>query len=348
MRHLAAVLFSMSPIACACSSGGGPGAAAVPTGDLAPTVEVAKLDGTSITAGELDREIGGQLRDLDEQRYQVRRQGLEQLINHRLVKEAAAKRGIDEATFIRQEVETKVRAVDDAQVKKFFEDRAAQLPPGAKLEDYRDRIANYLSHQGQSERTRELFAQLREQSKVVITLMPPPKPKIEVAAVGPSRGPAKAKVTIVEFSDFQCPYCKDGRENVEKVMTKYGDRVRLVFRNYPLISIHPQARKAAEAGLCADAQGKFWPLHDAMFANQGQLALADLKAAAGKVGVDQARFDKCLDGGETSARVDRDLADAEKAGLNGAPAFFINGILLSGAQPPAEFEKVIDEALAGG
>ena len=345
-RPLIIACLAALPVACACSTGKGPGAALAPAAaSLSPSSEVARLEDTPITLGELDAEIAGQLRELDEQRYQLRRQGLDQMINHRLMQAAAQKRKVEEQAFLKEELDNKVKPVDDEQVKRFFEERAAQLPPGAKFEDYRDRIATYLARQGKAERAKELFAELRKNSRVSITLAPPPQPKVEIAADGPSRGPKDAKVTIVEFSDFECPYCRDGRDIMEKVVGKYGDKVRLVFRNFPL-SAHRQARKAAEAGLCAEAQGKFWPLHDTMFAHADQLSIAELKAAAGKLGVEQARFDKCLDNAETAAQVEKDLADGEKAGINGTPAFFINGRMLSGVRKVDEFSQVIDEELA--
>ena len=169
--------------------------------------------------------------------------------------------------------------------------------------------------------------------------------RIQVAADGPSKGPASAPVTVIEFSDFQCPYCKQVVPTIEQAIAKYGDKIRVVFRQYPLTSIHPQAFKAAEASLCAAEQGKFWELHDRMFANQQKLGVDDLKKHAADLKLDTAKFNKCLDSGEKASVVQADLADGKKVGVTGTPAFFINGILLSGAQPFEEFKSIIDEEL---
>ena len=130
-------------------------------------------------------------------------------------------------------------------------------------------------------------------------------------------------------------------------MEKYAGKVRLVFRHFPL-SFHENAPKAAEAAMCADAQGKFWEMHKELFANQGALTVADLKKHAATIGLDQAKFDSCLDSGEKKAAVDADTKAGGEAGVSGTPAFFINGKLLSGAQPAAEFEKIIDAELKKG
>jgi protein-disulfide isomerase len=159
------------------------------------------------------------------------------------------------------------------------------------------------------------------------------------------RGEASAPITIVEFADFECPYCSRAAETVEKVRAAYPGKVKLVFRHFPL-SFHPKAPKAAEAAACADEQGKFWQMHDALFEGQ-DLELEAMKANAQRLGLDAAKFDACLDSGRMAALVKRDQAAGNKAGVTGTPAFFINGVMLSGAQPEEAFHKVIDEELKG-
>ena len=176
---------------------------------------------------------------------------------------------------------------------------------------------------------------------------PPRAPVVrkEVDAVGPSRGPKDAPVTIVEFSDFECPYCGAAHDTVEQVMSSYAGKVRLVYRQFPL-SFHPHAAKAAEASLCAADQGKFWEYHEALFKNQKKLDLPDLKAHASEVGLDANKFGQCLESGDKKKAVDADQQAGLAAGVGGTPAFFINGIFLNGAQPLDEFKKVIDGELA--
>ena len=171
-------------------------------------------------------------------------------------------------------------------------------------------------------------------------------PAFEVGTAGrPEKGGgAKAPVTIIEFSDYQCPFCQRAEGVVDQVMHAYGNKVRLVFRDFPL-PIHPQARPAAEAASCANAQGKFWEYHAKLFANQSALGEEQLKEYAKDVGLDPAKFEDCLTQKPFSAAIDKDLSEAAKLGINGTPAFFINGRLLSGAQPFEKFKEVIDEEL---
>ena len=183
---------------------------------------------------------------------------------------------------------------------------------------------------------------LRKQAGVQVLLR---APKIQVAAEGPSRGPANAKVTIVEFSDFQCPFCSKAKKTVDEVMAKYDGKVRLVFRDFPL-DFHDKAQKASEAGQCANDQGKFWAMHDWMFDNQQSLDVDALKGAAKTLGLDSAKFDECLTSGKHAELVKKNLKAGQEAGVRGTPAFFINGSFLNGAQPLEKFVAEIDRALA--
>lgn len=160
-------------------------------------------------------------------------------------------------------------------------------------------------------------------------------------------GPKDAKVTIAEFSDFECPFCGKAEESVTQVMEKYAGKVRLVFRHFPL-DFHPNAPKAAEASMCANDQGKFWDMHKVLFANRSALGVEDLKKHAASIGLDAAKFAECLDGSKMKALVEKDKKDGAEVGVSGTPAFFINGKLLSGAQPFSEFEKVIEAELKKG
>jgi protein-disulfide isomerase len=342
------VLVTVSLLACACTKGPtAPTVSAAGKDAAEPKADtvVATVGDQKITLAELDDHVGAQLRELDEQRYQARRQGLDQMVNQQLVKVEAAKKGISDEQYLKDEVDAKVTAPTDQAVAAFFAQNSSQLPPKAKIEDYRERIVTFMTRQAHSERAKEVFGDLRKSAKVEVSLSPPAKPRFNVEAKGPSRGPEGAKVTLVEFSDFECPFCSRGRDTVDKVMQKYEGKVRLVFRQFPL-AFHKQARKAAEAALCANAQSKFWPMHDALFSDQSKLEPAQLKETAIKLGLDKDKFNACLDKGEMAKVIDEDMAAAEKVGVSGTPAFFINGVMLSGAQPVDEFERVIDAELA--
>jgi protein-disulfide isomerase len=174
-----------------------------------------------------------------------------------------------------------------------------------------------------------------------------PEPaRTEVATAGhPSRGPATAPVTIVEFSDFECPFCGRLFPTLKAVENIYLDRVRVVYRQFPLRRIHPLAEKAAEASLCANEQGHFWEMHDSLFGDQEHLTVDALKARAAALKLNTTAFNACLDSGKQVAAIDKDIADGTKAGVTGTPAMFINGRMIVGAQPFATIQAVIEEEL---
>jgi protein-disulfide isomerase len=213
---------------------------------------------------------------------------------------------------------------------------------GAKIDQVRQPIRSLLTQQRTSQAYQAYVEKLRAKSSIRISLEPP---RQKIAADGPAQGPANAPIELIEFSDFQCPYCLRAHPIVKQVLSTYGDRIRFVYRNYPLPS-HPNARPAAEAAQCAAEQGQFWPYHDRLFAEPNKLSDDDLKASAAALGMDAGRFNACFDSHKYKARVEADMQAGNDAGVNGTPAFFINGRMLSGAQPFDEFKRVIDEELA--
>jgi protein-disulfide isomerase len=191
-----------------------------------------------------------------------------------------------------------------------------------------------------------LVGRLRAAAKVQSFLPPLLLPKVEFRADGPSRGDASAPVTIVEFSDYECEYCSVAETTVRKIMVDYKGRVRLIHQSFPL-AIHSHARKAAEAALCAGEQGRYWEMHDSLFAGQGALGVADLKGRALALGLDPGKFDACVDSGRMAATVDASKKLGEGIGVSATPAFFVNGRPLSGSQPYERFKEVVDHELAG-
>lgn len=315
--------------------------------DLPPDTVVATIGNDKITAGQLDKELGAQLKQIEEQhqkqKFDMRRQKLDQIVMERLVKAEAAKKGQTEEQFYKAEIDDKVAQPSDEQVNKLFEESKARLPPGSTVETYRGQIVDFLTRNQKQEKARELFERLRKENNVAIKLTEPRK---QVEASGPARGPENAKVTIVEFSDFECPFCSRAHDTVEQVMQQYAGKVRLTFRHYPL-PFHPNAQKAAEASLCAHDQGKFWEYHDVLFKNQKALEPAKLKEHAKSVGLDETKFSDCLDKSKYADAVKKDMEAGSEVGVSGTPAFFINGIMISGAQPIEEFKRIIDQELAG-
>jgi protein-disulfide isomerase len=345
---LAALLASLVTVGCDNKATKKSPAATSSSEPAADTVVATYGSGQKVTWGELNEKIKDQLSELDQQKYQLRKQTLDGVINEKLVEAEATKRGVTAQELLKKEVEDKVTAPSEEEMRKLYDQAQAQgqIPPGASYDQLKPRIQQFLSGPALENRRREFFTQLREGSKVNVSLPAPARDRKEVAATGPARGPENAKVTIVEFSDFQCPFCSRAIKTVDDVVKQYDGKVRLVFRQFPL-DFHQQAAKAAEASLCAGDQGKFWEYHDKLFANQQALQVEDLKKYAGELSLDAAKFGECLDSGTKAAQVSADLEAGKKVGVNGTPAFFINGVMISGAQPIEEFKAIIDEELKG-
>ncbi len=322
------------------------GAAQAPR-QLAPNDVIASVGSTSITVAQVDDKALQQSTSnfgsvkLAQALYEARRSALDDIIANILIDQEAKSRGIDRAALIEREITSKVSEVSEADIAAFYQANQARVQ-GATLDQVRAPIRNYLTQQ-RMQLVREQFLETLRAKTPVKTSLEPPRLTIATAN-SPSRGPAAAPVEIVEFSDFQCPYCLRAHPTVDQVLSAYGDRVRFVYRHYPLPG-HPNARPAAEAAECAAEQGKFWPYHDKLFATQSKLSDADLKQDAVDLGMDGGKFNACVDSHKYAAKVETDLRAGQEAGVDGTPAFFINGRLISGAQPYDVFKKVIDEEL---
>jgi protein-disulfide isomerase len=310
---------------------------------------VARLDGETVTEGELDDSVKGGLSraDIDhmEKRHQVRSEGLDALINKKLIDKKAKAAGQPADAFLEKEVYAKVQVPTDAEEKALYDQAVAggkELPP---FEQVKSEIADFIRSRKREMALKTYTDGLRKEAKVETLLPPLLLPKVAVEAVGPSKGDASAPITIVEFSDYECPFCGRAEPTVKEVVDQYKGKVRLVYREYPL-SIHEHAQKASEAALCADEQGKFWEMHEKLFANQTALAVDKLKSYAKDLSLDTTKFDKCLDGGEKAKSVAASLKAGEDVGVSGTPAFFINGRPLFGAVPAERFKEIIDAELA--
>ena len=355
-RSVVGAALAASALLSACSKDAStPAAPAAPqagAAQMAPDTVVATYGDQKITYAQLTERLGDDLQTFD-QKYQKDRhtmleRGLEGMVTENLVNAEAKKRGQTQEQFLKAEIEDKVPAPTDAEIKQVFDGAKAsgRVPEGMTLDaNVKQQIAASLTRPKQQEVAQALFAKLRQDANVKLSLPKPAVQRKQVAAEGPSKGPASAPVTIVEFSDFECPFCSRAEESVTQVLKEYGDKVRIVYRQFPL-EMHANAQKAAEASLCANDQGKFWELHKVLFENQSALKVDDLKKHAATVGLDAKKFAECLDSGSKAAQVKKDLEDGQKVGVNGTPAFFVNGIFLNGAVPFAEFKKVIDDELA--
>jgi protein-disulfide isomerase len=188
---------------------------------------------------------------------------------------------------------------------------------------------------------------LRARSAVRILLKPPLVYRAAVNVTGArTRGPANAPVTIVEFSDYHCPFCKRAEETVAQILSRYGDRVKLVFKDFPIDQLHPQARRAHEGARCAADQARFWEYHTLLFEGPPQSTSDQLLGAAKRAGVDVPRVEQCLGRGTHKAAVQQDVDEGVKLGVAATPTSFVNGRPLSGAQPLETFVQLIDDELA--
>jgi protein-disulfide isomerase len=305
----------------------------------------AEVDGVAITAEEVDKGLSGQLAQLQEQIYDLRREKVDALIAEWLLEKEAARRGMSVSALLEAEVAAKAGLVTGEEVEAFYQANETRLKGNnAKL---REQIRAHLQ-QEKLEAQRGAFVQsLRSQANVVVHLKPPPPLRVQIAADGSLfRGPETAPVAIVEFTDFHCPFCKSVQPTLAQLRSRYGEKVRLVHRDFPIDQLHPNARKAHEAARCANEQGKFWTYHDALYANAPKAGPADLKAYARDGGLDVSAFEHCLTNGKYQAAVQKDVDEGARLGVTGTPVFFINGRMLSGAQSLETFARVVDEELA--
>ncbi len=318
--------------------------------DIPDSEVVAKYGDKSVTAGEVRKNSATDFDQLElrlkqcqseyeKGKHDVMDAQVRKLVQDSLIEKEAAAKNMTKEAFLASAVS--VTEATDAEIDAFYEENKARIPPGTTKEQIAPQIKNYLAQQRQADAKNKFTTDLETKYGVRYTLEPM---RVEVAAIGPSKGPKNAPVTIVEFSDFQCPFCTRLIPTVNQVTANYGDKVQLVFRQFPL-NFHQFAQKAAEASLCADEQGKFWEMHDAMFAKQDELSVDKLKERAASLGVKADQFNSCLDSGKFASRVADDLKAGSEAGVSGTPALFINGRFISGAVPYADLAKVIDDEL---
>jgi protein-disulfide isomerase len=316
-----------------------PGAAAK---SAAPGQPLATVGDKTITQSDVEQHIAARLVELDQERFEAMKQGLDELVAEELLAQEAKARSLTPDALEEQEVVAKIPEPSDADVQKVYDDNKDRLE-GQSLDLLKPRIVAYLKGQQGAQRREAYITELKGKYKTNVLLRPP---VVDVATAGrPEKGGKNAPVTIIEFSDYECPFCKRAEGVVDQVMTTYGDKVKVVFRDFPL-PFHANARPAAEAANCAGAMGKFWEYHGKLFSNQATLGPDKFNAWATELGLDQQKFADCLAQKPHAAAIDKDIADGQKVGVSGTPAFFVNGRMLSGAQPFEKFKELIDEELA--
>ncbi len=306
---------------------------------------LARVNGRAITETDVGSEGGVPLARLEEQLYAVRRQYLDKLIANQLLADEAERRGVSVQALIAAEITSKLSQVTEREVDEFLKSNSGRLQGDPVA--VRQQIRTYLRDQRVAGK-REAFVQsLRARADVVVLLKKPQEFRPKLSSDGAAiRGSINAPVTIVEFSDFHCPFCRQVGPVVAQVLSRYGDKVRLVYRDFPLDSLHPQARQAAEAARCAGDQGKFWQYHDRLLAGGSGGGPAELKSSASAVGLDIVAFDRCLSSHTYREAVQRDVDEGTRLGVTGTPTFFINGRMIAGTQPIDAFASLIEQELA--
>jgi protein-disulfide isomerase len=324
--------------------------AQTPTGD---EVILAIVDGEAITESTVRTEAGVALEGLEFERLRFeadarsREHGiildkLNGMVTDRVLRMASEEEGITLDELLAREVESRIVEPSETEIQNVYQANLQQLASLGRAEGLA-RVRQFLVQQSYDVALVEYVEGLRETYGVEYRLGPY---RVDVTTQGfPYRGPEDAPVVIVEFSDFECPYCRQTLPVLEQIQEDYAGQIRFVYRQFPLSDIHPRAQKAAEASLCADEQGRFWDMHDLLFADPIELEVASLKVKAETLGLNRQTFDACLDSGKYQGRVAEEIREGFSLGVNGTPTVIINGRPLTGAQPYEAYASVIDEEL---
>lgn len=310
---------------------------------LAPSTVVMTIAGRPIIAGTINERLKPIAYKLRLNGYMLAKQALDLTINDLLLLAEANRRNVPPEEIVRKEISEKVHTPTEAEVAKFYAENKARIP--GELATVSNQIASYLQEQDRQRLEQALSARLRTGADIRMLVSEPPLPVQSISTDDdPVRGEANAAVTIVEFTDFQCPSCAAMQPILDEVLKSYGPKVKLVVRDFPL-AMHPNARKAAEAANAAHAQGKFFEYIALLLKRQNALDIPSLKKYASELGMDRVRFDAALDGGKYAAEVKHDIDDGELYGIDSTPAIFVNGMALREMSVEA-LRALIDRGLA--
>jgi protein-disulfide isomerase len=317
---------------------------------------VAKIGDTTLTQDQMEKELGMSLYEAQNNVYMIQKNWIDQKAKQILFDQAAKDAKMSRAEWDSKEITSHIAMPNEDEIQNMLRSFANQLPNPNKdpkiEEQHRQMVTGNLVNQRRNQREDEVLQELKKKYPYEVALLKPVAPHVEVsyAPDDPAKGPKDAPVTILEFTDFQCPYCKNSQATLKQVEEAYKGKVKLVERQYPL-PFHNRAKPAARAALCSKEQGKFWDMHDKLFPSTS-LEDADFKRFAKEIGLNEKKFDACMNppnGVPTNdpimARIDKDIADGQKFGVRGTPAFFVNGTMINGAQPYSVFDDTIKDAL---
>ncbi|HEV7860339.1 MAG TPA: thioredoxin domain-containing protein [Pyrinomonadaceae bacterium] len=294
--------------------------------NLPPGAVLVTVGDKQFTAGMLDERLKPYFYKMRLAVYDAQKTAVNKRINDILLMAEAQRRGVTQEQIIDEEVNKKIHHPTDADVEKFYQENKERI--NSDLASVRAEIVKYLEQQEEEKTALALAQKLRAGADVRLLIKEPEAPVQAISLDDdPSRGDARSPVTIVEFTDFQCPACGAMYPVLEETLKSYGARVHFVVRDFPL-AMHPFARKAAEAAAAANAQGKFFEYINLLFTHQNALDVDSLKNYATQLNLDRARFDAALDAGTYAAEVQHDVEDGELYGVDSTPAIFINGVRL--------------------
>jgi protein-disulfide isomerase len=312
-------------------------------GEAKPGDVVAEVGGVVISRADLERRAEGRLVRLRQEEYEILKDVLDEQIAETLLEREAKRRGISIEELKQDEIDRQVPRPSKADVAGLYQQNRQSFP-GQDLEQARPQLETMLREGALASRRQAFASSLRANVKVT-TYLEPPRSKLASLPPTTALGPADAKVTIVEFADYQCPYCHRAQHTIETILARYAGKVRLVHRDFPLEG-HSGAFPAARAARCAEEQGRFWDYHRQLMLTEGDLSNADLKARADRLRLDAGAFASCLASNRHDAAI-REAAEAgRRAGVTATPTYFINGRMLVGARPPEAFAEVIEAELA--
>lgn len=304
----------------------------------------AKIGDITITEKELLDGLESDLYEMERKKFDIKFNKLNSMIIEKLMENDPKKKGLSNDEYMDKFIVSKIQ-VSEKEIEAFIKDK--NIPAGQVNPQIKERISQYLMVEKKKEALDNWLAEKTQKNKIEVFFNQPRRPVYDVKiGDAPFFGGKDAKVEVVEFSDFQCPFCSKAATILKELKAKYGKKIKIAFKQYPL-PFHSQAKMAAVASLCANDQSTdlFWKMHDIMFADQSKLSVEALKESAKKIGVDSTKFNKCLDEKTFLAKVDANIKEGESVGVKSTPTFFVNGQLISGAQPIEVFSEIIDEEL---
>jgi protein-disulfide isomerase len=307
-----------------------------------PAAALAYLGDRPIAAREVEARLKARLFRVRQEQYDLQVEGIREVAFELLQEQEAAKLGLTRAAYYTQEVTNKVAEPKDEEVQQIFTTYRQRLPRDEN--EAKAEVRRVLRERNAGQQAEAFKNELLSRTKLRI-MLEPPRLDVPLEKDDPVVGAADAPVTLVEFSDFQCPYCQRGQTILKQLRGEYGDRVRMIFKQLPL-GIHAQARFAAEVALCANDQGKYWEAREWLFGRRDGITPEAAKQWAAGAAVDTAVFSTCVDTHVHAPTIDADLATATALATTSTPVFFVNGRLLEGAQPIERFRAAIDDELA--